>query len=278
MFAKKAMLVELTIRQWSARKHDRSATNAVAATYNAASATTAGRYDKYLISKAAIEKIATRANAIRAYHYRNTLPWGTKGQHLLPAKHFMEYRRSLQHLKGEFNNEVQAFLDRYDYYVDEARQRLGALYDPADYPPVSEVAKRYSIDLEILPVPDSGDFRVDVANEERQELMAQVASITQARQAEATKACVVRVRDVLQRMKQQCLAERPRITDALVEDIHELAGSLDGLNFNDDPELQRITQEIRQDLLFDVSSLRQSPVTRRMVGERADQILQSMQW
>ena len=29
MFAKRAMLVELTIRQWTARKHDKSASNTV---------------------------------------------------------------------------------------------------------------------------------------------------------------------------------------------------------------------------------------------------------
>ena len=275
MFAKRAMLVELTIRQWTARKNDKSATYTVQTTFQTGDA---GRYNKQLIAKQALDAINSKANAIRTFHYKHTLPWGNKGQHLLPAKRFFDYRQGINQLRSEFNDEVQKFLDRYEHWVDEARNRLGSLFDPTDYPTSKELSARFGVDLDILPVPTSGDFRVEVANEERQELITQIEAASQERQANANRACYDRVRDVLQRMKQQCVPGKTRITDSLVDDVRELTNVLDDLNVNDDPELIRINQEIRRDLLTDAEALRRSPTTRAAVGDRAAEILESISW
>ena len=73
MFDKRAMLVELTIRQWTARKHDRKVSREVDQGHGAQNA---GRFNKQLIAKDALEKIAKKAGAIREFHYAHTLPWG----------------------------------------------------------------------------------------------------------------------------------------------------------------------------------------------------------
>ena len=275
MFDKRAMLVELTIRQWAARKHDKKVSREVDQGHGAKNA---GRYNKQLIAKDALEPIAKKASAIRLFHYARTLPWGNNGQRLLPAKFFLGYRNELVKHRDEFNRLVDTFMASYPQLVSDARTRLGSLYDPNEYPPATDVRLSFSVEFDIFPVPTAGDFRVDVANEERSEIAAQIEAATEERQANATKACYVRVRDVLQRMKQQCVAGKTRITDSLIEDTRDLTDMLDDLNIGDDPELTRIASEIRKDLLVDADDLRRSPKTRQAVGDRAAELLDSMPW
>lgn len=275
MFEKRSMLVELTIRQWTARKHDKRVAREVDQGHGA---TNAGRYNKQLIPQDALEPIAKKATAIRAFHYARTLPWGNNGQHLLPAKLFMEYRSELVKHRSEFNQLVGVFVQNYPQLVSDARARLGSLYDPNEYPPASEVQRSFGVEFDIFPVPTAGDFRVDVANEERSEIAAQIEAATLERQNNATKACFVRVRDVLQRMKRQCVVGKTRITESLVEDARDLTGILDDLNIAGDPELTRLGEEIRRDLLVDAEDLRRSPKTRQAVGDRAAELLDSMPW
>lgn len=269
------MLVELTIRQWTARKHDRKVSREVDQGHGAQNA---GRFNKQLIAKDALEKIAKKAGAIREFHYAHTLPWGNNGQRLLPSSFFMNYTGELRKHCDEFNRLVDAFMVDYPQLVADARSRLGTLYDPADYPPMAAVRSNFSVEFQIFPVPTSGDFRVDVAADERAEITSQIEKATLERQASATKACFVRVRDVLQRMKQQCVEGKTRITDSLVADARDLTSMLDGLNIAGDPELTRLNNEIRRDLLVDVADLRNSPATRKAVGDRASQLLESMNW
>ena len=275
MFDKKAMLVELNIRQWTARKHDKSVTQEIDAGHGA---TNGGRYNKILIDRAALEPINKAANKLRMYHYSVTLPWGNNGQRLLPSKIFMEYRQEIQGLKSAFESEVNIFLNNYNQLVGEARARLNTLYNPNDYPLTSELREAFGIDVEFLPVPTAGDFRVDVATEEHDSLVKQIEETTTQRQTAATKECFIRVRETLTRVKNQCVPGKTRITDSLADSVREIAEVMDVLNIAEDLELTRVVDEIRKDLVVDAQTLRDSPTTRKQVGDRAADILDSIVW
>lgn len=275
MFDKRAMLVELTIRQWTARKHDKGVSQEVDQLH---AARHGGRYNKQLIAKSALEAIAKEAGTIRSYHYSRTLPWGNNGQRLLPAKLFMEYRTEIAEHQREFNRLADVFVTEYPALVNDARQHLGTLFNSADYPGATQIRKAFGIELDFFPVPTSGDFRVDVASDERAQLQAQIEEATRTRQKAATQACYIRIKETLERMKNQCVPGKTRITTSLVDDVYDLAKILDVLNINDDPDLTRIGDEIRRDLLVSADNLRNSPSMRKQVGERASEILDSLAW
>jgi len=275
MFDKRAMLVELTVRQWTAKKHDKSVSREVDKLH---AADRGGRYNKQLIAKEELDAIAKQATAIRTFHYARTLPWGNNGQRLLPVKLFMEYRADLVKLVAKFNEHVRDFLAKYPQLVSDARARLGTLYDPAEYPLAHEIHRSFGIEFDFFPVPTAGDFRVDVAAEERSQLQAQIEEATTERQKAATKACYVRVKDVLERMKNQCVPGKTRITDSLMDNARELVGVLDALNIGNDPELEHLRQEIQRELIVDTDDLRNSPATRKIVGDKAAELLDSISW
>ena len=71
--SKDAMLVGLRISAWSGRLHDRQASNHVAVHH--AASTTAGRYNRRLLPKAAFAVLTEIMSEARSTHYANTLPW-----------------------------------------------------------------------------------------------------------------------------------------------------------------------------------------------------------
>lgn len=275
MFDTRAMLVELTIRQWTARKHDKTISDEVD---KAHSAKRGGRYNKQLIAKNALEPISKQAGRIRTFHYTRTLAWGNNGQRLLPAALFMDYRQELAALRSTFNALVTKFVEAYPQLVQDARQHLGTLFDPWDYPAVGQIERAFGVDFDIFPVPTAGDFRVDVAAEERELLRAQIEQAATERQEAAIRECYQRTRELLERVAKQCVPGTTRITDSLANSVQEYVDTIDALNVANDPALTQIGQQIRESLTVSADGLRHSEATRVAVGDKASQILESLPW
>lgn len=269
------MLVELTIRQWTAKKHDKRVSREVDTSHNANGG---GRYNKQLVEKSALAEINACANSLRTFHYSRTLPWGNNGQRILPSKLFLDYRAELVTRKDKFNRLVCGFVKDYPNIVAEARHRLGSLYNPSDYPGETQIRSSFGIEFDFFPIPTAGDFRVDMAHEDQAELRAQIEAATAERQKNTVAACYTQVGDVLRRLQLRCEDRKARITEALVGDVHELAEMLGPLNITNDPGLTRIGEQIRSNLLASAEDLRRSPAVRQDTADRALDILNSITW
>lgn len=269
MLQDKAMLVNLTISGWDATRYDKSVSAEVEKTHNA---TDAGRYNKRLIDKSHLATITSLSGQLRAYHYSRTLPWTDKGHRLLPSDLFMEYRQNMAGLKHQFDKAVNDFLTVYPQLVQDARVRLNAMFQPTDYPAVSDLRSKFDVDIEFMPVPDVADFRVDIGTEERDEIRKQIAEAVNAKQAKAIKDCWGRVREVVTRIAEQCSNKKGRIYDSLMENAQDLVGVLSGLNITGDPELTAVEQGIRQ-LIVAPDQIRNSPTTRKRLADGAAEIL-----
>src|SRR5574340_1123555 len=78
-----AMLASLNISMWTARKYDRKVTTEATRSHGAAE--DAGRFNKLLVPKTAIQPLEQAAGAARREHDEWTLPWGNNGERLLPG-------------------------------------------------------------------------------------------------------------------------------------------------------------------------------------------------
>ena len=148
-----AMIVTLTVHCWTARKQDKKVAKEVDDRHGAKDA---GRYNKLLIDKAHIQPLQSLANSIRDEHYKMTLPWMDSGGRLLPSKLFMDWRDRMEGLREQYRQAVDKFVDRYEAsLVPEARQRLGTLYNPADYPRGDDVRAKFGVSHDFMPVPSA---------------------------------------------------------------------------------------------------------------------------
>ena len=159
----KALIVNLNISVWSARKTDKNVLREISNLYH--SDQNHGSFSKLLISKARLEAIKDIASAARKYHNEMTLPWMDGGGRLLPSKDFQDYSFTMSNYQSEFYTTVDDFVNSYDSYIQEGLDKLGQIADTKDYPPKDQVKSKYEFNYTYFPVPDDGDFRVTLSSD-----------------------------------------------------------------------------------------------------------------
>lgn len=273
MIQSKAMLVDLTISQWTATKHDKAVSAEVETAH---AAKDAGRYNKRLIDKAHLAEINRIANELRKHHYSRTLPWTDKGQRLLPSELFLDYRQDMAKYKADFQAAVSTFIKLYPQLVQDARMRLGTMYQAEDYPQPTDLSALFDITVEFAPVPDANDFRVDVSKETQDEIRQQITDAVSLRQAKMVKECWARMREVVGRIAEQCSKENGVIRDSLIDNARDLVNILGGLNVTANPTIATIEVAIRSKLIVPAAQLRTSPTVRAEVARVAHALLERM--
>lgn len=270
MINNSAVIVDLNISVWTGRKMDKKVSEQVDADNQ--TKTRAGNYHKKLLAgTTAFDDVHKLVGAIRQWHYANTLPWADNGQRLLPMANFFDYKAQLSAYEQEFNNTVDKFYQEYNTLVSAAAFSLGNLFDPNDYPSIEEIKGKNSFRYVISPVPDSGDFRVDIPEQYRKELEA----ISNERVNAAMKDVWDRLHECLSHMSKKLAGNEKQIfRDSLVDNVVELCGMLSKLNVTNDPKLEAARQEVEKMLCgVTPNELRKNDDVRKDVKARVDQIL-----
>lgn len=275
MIQERAMLARLSISKWTARKYDKGVSTEVEAAH---AAKDAGRYNKLLVDKALLEPIVKLESAARTYHYGITLPWTDEGDRLLPAKLFADYTQSVRMFRSDFDKRVQELLAKYPTEVNAARNRLGTMYNPLDYPTVGDLRDKYKFKVEFIPVPSAKDFRVDVSEAAAAEIRTSITEATDARLNSAVKHIYTRMREMVSKVSERCTTKDARIFDSLIENVADFVEILPALNLNDDPILTALHAELVGLAGVNVQSLRDRPDVRQRTADVADAILAKLPW
>jgi len=269
-----AMLVTLSVSCWTGRVQDKKVSAEVEQTHGAVDA---GRYNKLLVDKSHMDPLVQFAGKIRQYHYKMTLPWLDNGARLLPSALFLEYSAKIRQYTAEYEKVVDAFIDIYDRrLVQDARQRLGTMYDPEDYPPGADLRSKFGISVDIVPVPDGQDFRVDVGDAERTRISREISERVAQRQAQAEKDAWDRCRDVVTTIQTRLSSPKPIIRESLIDNASELVRLLPGLNVSNSPKMQAVCDSIALKLIVNPDVLRSSMTARKRVADAATEILGMM--
>ena len=243
----RALLVQLNVSQWTARKYDKKVTQAVAEQHN--TIVEAGRYNKSLLPLndylGNIHKLTT---TIRTEYYKNTLPWGINGTQMLPSKNYMSFMTAFRNHKSNWLALVDQFVDAYPQLKLDAQRLLTiGLYKEEDYPSVENLRAKFGMDMIVMPVP-TDDFRVQIADEELSAIQQQVTDrVTNASQ-EAMKEAWQRLYDVVKHASDKLNDPTGVFRNSLVENINDICGILPRLNFADDPNLEAMRQQVEQSL------------------------------
>lgn len=261
--------MNLTIRQWTGRKLDREETREV----NSKHGTHAARVTKQLVSKAALNKIQAKLSELRAYHYKMTLPWGDNGDRLLPNNLYMDYVKRFSELKLEAEEEIENFVTEYNEHIIRARNELGTLYNPDDYPTTDTIRRKFAIEMEVTPMQEVTDFRSNLVNEETiSEIRQEIATSIASRHEKAMGSMVERMREVVQNMIERIerKEENPsaRFHESTISAIEELISLLPEMNYTNDIRISRMVAELNQ-LIVDPEAIREDSETRREYLRRA---------
>jgi hypothetical protein len=271
----RALLVQLNVSQWAARKLDKKATKQVADSNGAARE--AGNYNKKLLPMSdSLANIHTMTGDIRREFYANTLPWGLEGTHMLPTANYLAFMTGFRKRRSDWDLVVNKFLTDYPSLQHSARQFLGNLYDPADYPDVSELRHRFKMDLVVMPVP-TNDFRVQLADDELSTIHADIQRRVEESSGLAMKEAWRRLYDHVKLMAERLANTEGRLYESLFDNALELCRILPRLNFADDPHLEAMRQEVEAKLAgHNKDSIKDNPVLRKQVADEAADIMARM--
>lgn len=271
MFAENALLVSLNVSQWTARKMDKSATKEVAIAHGVNASV--GAYHKSMLPGAASLKLIQECTGnARTFAYRNTLPWGMQGTRILPNKNYLNFTTEVRALKQEWEAAVNEFVRDYPTLRSEAQSQLNGLFNAADYP--DDVRKLFSFDITFMPVPQEGDFRIQLASEEMDKFKAQIV----AAESEANSDLWTRLYEVVEKAAVTLRNPSGVFRDTLVENAVDLCAMLPRLNFNDDPSLEAMRKEVEATLCSKApEALRQLPSIREKTATDLERIMSKMQ-
>ena len=281
--ARAAMLVDLNIAIYSGRKQDR-ATQAEVTTSKGSGSKKAASVYKNLFAECkeldAITKFQARA---RSEHYRLTMPWNDRGARLLPTVSLLDYKQVMNRYQLEFDRLVAAFLDKYATLVAAAAFQLGTLFDRKEYPDVAQVARRFRMDIAFVPLPTSGDCRLDVESEGQRELMEQYDRRLAEQLASATKDSWDRLYEALARLSDRLTVDedgkKKIFHDTIVTGAVELCELLTAMNVTQDPQLESARRKLQEVLLgVTPKELRDEDGTRVLTKQKVDEILSAFDW
>jgi len=275
--ATSAMLVDVVISCWSAkklaRKESEELTNAKSASKRAA------KVQKNLLADdPRLEGINKCAADLRNWLARVTLPWSDSGLRLVTTAQFLSFRAELETRKQEFERLVHNFVQMYPTLISAQAFKLGSMFDRSEYPSDVEVASKFSIRFSFWPVPESGDFRVDIAQDIAAQLREEYESEYQQRVESVRRETWDRLYKVLSKMSERLgmddAGKNKVFRDTLVENALEVCDLLKLLNVTNDATLDTARREV-ESLLLGVTAdeLRKNNNIRADVKAQVDSIL-----
>ena len=251
------MLVEVTASVWTARKLDRKKTEEVVTNAGARNKG-AARVNKHLLAgRPELESISTLVAEARNYLYANTTPWSDNGQRFIVQTRIPAFDKRMQEYIDRFNVLVADFVAVYPTLITAQAMALGDMFDRNEYPLPAEIARKFALNCEYLPMPASGDIRIDISAMAVDELKARLEHANQARVAKIMDDVRKRLTEHLERMVDRLATdtndktgapEHRRFTESLVVNAWEVCEMIKDYNVTGDPKLAQAREVLESKL------------------------------
>jgi hypothetical protein len=268
---------------WNATVQDKQISNEVTAAKKASS--DSGKFVKHLLAKNPEHKaVLNYRQTIYNWVQRSTYDWAGS-QRLLPVINLAKFHKEYADHEAEFSRLVDDFLDKYPAIVSNMAFVQGDMFDRNEYPDVSELKRKFSVDLIQSEVP-TGDFRCTIAqdllddmsthyNRQAKRMVEQIL----AKQSE-------QLVDVMKSISYCCEIEttidgngevkvrRRKLYDSTLDRARELCDTFREFNLVSDPKLEEARASLEVLLSgIEIEKLRNSDTQRVVIKEGIDDIL-----
>ena len=275
--ASSAMLVSLNISLWTARKLDKKVSNDV--DISNSTMTKAGNYHKNLLagddSLTAIQKVA---GVIRTYHMTQTSPWNDNGDRLLTTAQFFIYKNEMARLEKTYWDLVSTFIAGYSTRISAAAFQLGSLFNRDEYPDVEQVTDKFGFVVRYTPVPEVGDWRVDIGNEGLKEVQDQYALMYEANIEKVHADAYDRLYKILTQLsfglRTNEDGSKGKVFDSVLDNTKELCGLLSSFNIKGDTQLEAMRIKLEDSFTgIDAQDIKKSDYIRITLKRDVDSML-----
>ena len=275
-----SMMVELSISTWTGRKLDKRASKDVTINNNAD--TGIANVNKKLLGNCqeltAVQKFVAN---VRNIHYSMTMPWSDTGLRLLPTAQYFKYHQQMTAIQNEYDRLVNEFIRTYDWAISQAQARLGDLFNPADYPSTDSIRSKFSFRLSYIPLPDAGDFRIDIGNEATEQVRTHYQTYYETQLNNAMQDVWQRAYSALSNMSERLdyadHEQKKVFRDTLVSNVLDIVDLLDVCNVANDSQMSALRLKL-DDALRGVTpdALREDSYLRAETKRAVDDVIKSL--
>jgi len=278
--ASSAMLTELNISVWTGRKKDRRESKEVA-NQNYADLGVVSVNKMLLGDCDKLKAINELRGKIRNHiHYPMTMPWSDSGLRLLPTAVYFDYNQQMGEAINAFDALVDEFIDDYDFAVSRAQAKLGNLFVRDDYPTSEQIRNKFGVSVNYTPLPDAGDFRVDIGNEASTQLKAEYDKFYSDQLSRAMGDVWKRMHTALSNMSDKLTdsnGKKQVFRDTLVSNALSMVDLLSTCNVTGDSQMEAMRQRLESTLRgVTPEGLRDDEFLRAETKSKVDDILKSL--
>lgn len=275
--ASSAMLVSLNISLWTARKMAKKVANDVDQA-NGTKTKVMSAYKALLAGDDELIAINKYVGVIRSYHINMTSPWSDSGARLLTTAQFFIYRSEMARMEAEFDRLVADFIPQYGLKISAAAFQLGSLFDRDEYPDPTDVARKFGMSLRYEPLPEVGDFRVDIGNEGIKELQESYASLYEANIEKVNADAYDRLYKILTQLsfglRTNEDGSKGKVFDSVLDNTKELCGLISSFNIKGDTQLEAMRIKLEDSFTgIDAQDIKKSDYIRITLKRDVDSML-----
>lgn len=248
-----ALVGKLSITNWEAKKKARDVEAKAEADSGAKHGTISAR-KSLLPGAAALDDIIKHAAAMRTWWNQVSAPWFDNGMRIYGIAGHFDIQTQFGDMARARDALVAKFMTEYTALREAARFDLNDLFNEQDYPSPSEVLSRFTCRFEVMPLPDTADFRVieGISEEEIARLTSEAEARAAERVAEASRTAVEKLHTAVKTMadrlanyttQEDADTKGARFYDAWISNVQEMASLIPQLNITGDPALAALAKE-----------------------------------
>jgi hypothetical protein len=277
------VLVSIESHVWNATVQDREISEEVTSAKRADK--DAGKFVKNLLAKNAEHKaVLNYRQTIYNWMQRCTYDWAGS-QRLLPVANLTKFHTEYRDHVQKFNDLVDDFLDKYPSIVSNMAFVQGTMFDRSEYPDVSELRHKFSIDLVQSEVP-TGDFRCTIAQDLAEDMSKHYERQAKRLVEDILNKQTTQLTEIMKSISHCCETEtvvddkgevkirRRKLYDSTLDRARELCETFKNFNLTADPRLEEARAGLERLLDgVEIEKLRNSDTQRVVIKEGIDDIL-----
>jgi hypothetical protein len=273
----KAILVRLSRSMYQPYIHDNKVTQNVETSSGVHGA---GRFNKRLFKHCTqLAECNSLFNAVYVYYMDHTVPWLDDGVRMLPNDLYFEFAKEMRDRISKALLAADRLEQNWDKLVQEDMHRLGPLANAADYPTASTLRSKYDVDLKFFPIPTTGDFRIAISEEDKEQLEKAIHDA----EANVSKYLLMQLLDPVKSFVDKMaipIGDKGSVfRNTLIENLTDVVNRLPRLNINQDEEIRQVIEDIKNSITayaHNPDVLRESPITRKKAREDMEAIAKKM--
>lgn len=270
----KAVLVQVKRRMYSPYKRDEDATEQYGA----------GNVNKHLFEGRdnPVRQTISKFTAVYSFVKDNTVPW-SNGIDMLNINNYFDFTTGLRTLIADAMKSVDDLVAKWDDTVQADLDRLmqidPKLANPSDYLSADQLRERFGIEVRYIPVPTTGDFRVEISDDDKASLQAQLDDVG----ANAVRHVLTEMLEPMERAVEKLNvpigSDGAIFRDSLIDNIVDVSERMKRVNLSDDPivtdkidELNRLAHTYANNK----DALRSMPEVRRKAATQINDLVSKM--